>query len=293
MRSGVIAKKLGMTRLFTEDGRQVPVTVLLMEGCQVVAQRTADRDGYTAVQLGAGAAKAKNTTQPMRGHFAKANVEPKRRLVEFRVSADNLIEVGEEITADHYFEGQFVDVAGTSIGKGFAGAMKRHNFGGLRASHGVSISHRSHGSTGQNQDPGKVFKGKKMAGHLGAERVTVQNLQVVKTDAERGLIMVKGAVPGAKGGWVMIKDAVKKPVPENVMLPAATRSRANEAARLAEEAAAQAAAAAAEAEAQRQAEEAAAQEAALEEAKADLKGEGDGGGGGGDPQGDGAGGEDK
>ncbi len=276
MRSGVIAKKLGMTRLFTEDGRQVPVTVLQMEGCQVVAQRTAEKDGYTAVQLGAGTAKAKNTTQPMRGHFAKAKVEPKRRLVEFRVSADNLIEVGEELTADHYFEGQFVDIAGTSIGKGFAGAMKRHNFGGLRATHGVSISHRSHGSTGGRQDPGKVFKGKKMAGHMGVERVTVQNLQVVKTDAARGLIMVKGAVPGAKGGWVMIKDAVKKPVPENVMLPAATKSRAEEAHRRAEEAAAQAAAEAAEAEAQRQAEEAAAQEAALEEAKADLKGEGGG-----------------
>ncbi len=273
MRSGVIAKKLGMTRLFTEDGRQVPVTVLQMEGCQVVAQRTAEKDGYTAVQLGAGAAKAKNTTQPMRGHFAKANVEPKRQMVEFRVSADNLIEVGEEITADHYFEGQFVDIAGTSIGKGFAGSMKRHNFGGLRATHGVSISHRSHGSTGGRQDPGKVFKGKKMAGHLGAERVTVQNLQVVKTDAARGLIMVKGAVPGAKGGWVMIKDAVKKPTPDNVILPAATKSRADEAARIAEEAAAQAAAEAAEAEAQRQAEEAAAQEAALKEAEADLKGE--------------------
>ncbi len=271
MRSGVIAKKLGMTRLFTEDGRQVPVTVLQMEGCQVVAQRTVEKDGYTAVQLGAGAAKAKNTTQPMRGHFAKARVEPKRKVAEFRVSADNLIEVGEEITADHYFEGQFVDVAGTSIGKGFAGAMKRHNFGGLRASHGVSISHRSHGSTGQNQDPGKVFKGKKMAGHMGAERVTVQNLQVVKTDAARGLIMVKGAVPGAKGGWVTIKDAVKKPTPENVILPAATKSRADEAARLAEEAAAQAAAEEAEAEAQRQAEAAAQQAAALEAANEDIK----------------------
>jgi large subunit ribosomal protein L3 len=278
MRSGVIAKKLGMTRLFTEDGRQVPVTVLQMEGCQVVAQRTLEKDGYTAVQLGAGAAKAKNTTQPMRGHFAKASVEPKRKIAEFRVSEDNLIEVGEEITADHYFEGQFVDIAGTSIGKGFAGAMKRHNFGGLRASHGVSISHRSHGSTGQNQDPGKVFKGKKMAGHMGAVRVTVQNLQVVRTDATRGIIMVKGAVPGAKGGWVTIKDAVKKATPENVILPAATRSRADEAARIAEEAAAQAAAEAAEAEAQRQAEEASAQEAALEEAKADLKAEGEPGG---------------
>jgi large subunit ribosomal protein L3 len=215
----------------------------------------------------------------MRGHFAKASVEPKRKIAEFRVSEDNLIEVGEEITADHYFEGQFVDIAGTSIGKGFAGAMKRHNFGGLRATHGVSISHRSHGSTGGRQDPGKVFKGKKMAGHMGAARVTVQNLQVVKTDAARGLIMVKGAVPGARGGWVTIKDAVKKPTPENIILPAATKSRADEAHRLAEEAAAQAAAEAAEAEAQRQAEEAAAQEAALAEAKADLKGEGDQAGG--------------
>ena len=224
MRSGVIARKLGMTRLFMEDGRQVPVTVLQIENVQVVAQRTAERDGYTAVQLGAGEAKAKNTTQPMRGHFAKANVAPKRRLVEFRVAPENLIEVGEEITADHYAAGQFVDVAGTSIGKGFAGAMKRHNFGGLRASHGVSISHRSHGSTGQCQDPGKVFKGKKMAGHLGAARVTVQNLQVVKTDAERGLIMIKGAVPGSRGGWVTIKDAVKKPTPDDLALPAALRS---------------------------------------------------------------------
>jgi large subunit ribosomal protein L3 len=226
MRSGVIAKKLGMTRLFMEDGRQVPVTVLQLDGCQVVAQRTPERDGYSAVQLGAGTAKAKRTTAPMRGHFARANVAPKRKLAEFRVSPDNLIGVGEEITADHYFEGQFVDVAGTSIGKGFAGVMKRHNFGGLRASHGVSISHRSHGSTGQCQDPGKVFKGKKMAGHMGAVRVTTQNLQVVRTDSERGLIMVKGAVPGSKGGWVTIKDAVKKPVPENVVLPAALKSQA-------------------------------------------------------------------
>ena len=231
MRSGVIAKKLGMTRLFQEDGKQVPVTVLQMENCQVVAQRTADKDGYTAVQLGVGEAKAKRTNRPMRGHFAKANVAPKRKMAEFRVSADNLIGVGEEITADHYFAGQFVDVAGTSIGKGFAGGMKRHNFGGLRASHGVSISHRSHGSTGQCQDPGKVFKGKKMAGHMGAARVTVQNLQVVKTDADRGLIMVKGAVPGSKGGWVTIKDAVKKPFPENAILPAALASDAAAAAK--------------------------------------------------------------
>jgi large subunit ribosomal protein L3 len=270
MRSGVIAKKLGMTRLFLEDGRQVPVTVLQLDGLQVVAQRTADRDGYSAVQLGAGTAKAKRTSAPMRGHFAKANVAPRRKLAEFRVSPENLIEVGEEITADHYFAGQFVDVAGTSIGKGFQGAMKRHNFGGLRASHGVSISHRSHGSTGQCQDPGKVFKGKKMAGHMGAVRVTTQNLQVVKTDSERGLIMVKGAVPGSRGGWVTIKDAVKKPFPENAILPAALKSAAEAARKAAEEAAAQAAA---EEEAARQAQleaEAAAQEAALEEAEQDL-----------------------
>ncbi|MDE3120307.1 50S ribosomal protein L3 [Solirhodobacter olei] len=224
MRSGVIARKLGMTRLFLEDGKQVPVTVLQLDSLQVVAQRTAEKDGYTAVQLGAGTAKANRTTAPMRGHFAKASVAPKRKITEFRVSPDNLIGVGEEITADHYLEGQFVDVAGTSIGKGFAGAMKRHNFGGLRASHGVSISHRSHGSTGQCQDPGKVFKGKKMAGHLGAVRVTTQNLQVVRTDADRGLIMVKGAVPGSKGGWVTIKDAVKKAAPKDLPLPAALKS---------------------------------------------------------------------
>jgi large subunit ribosomal protein L3 len=224
MRSGVIAKKLGMTRLFLEDGKQVPVTVLQLDNLQVVAQRTADRDGYTAVQLGAGTAKAKRTSAGMRGHFARANVEPKRKLAEFRVSPDNLIEVGAEITANHYLAGQYVDIAGTSIGKGFAGAMKRHNFGGLRASHGVSISHRSHGSTGQCQDPGKVFRGKKMAGHLGSIRVTTQNLEVVRTDADRGLIMVKGAVPGSKGGWVTIKDAVKKSVPADVPLPAAVRT---------------------------------------------------------------------
>jgi len=226
MRSGVIAKKLGMTRLFLEDGKQVPVTVLQLDSLQVVAQRTVETDGYTAVQLGAGEAKAKRVPAAMRGHFAKANVAPKRKLAEFRVSPENLIEVGAEISAEHYNAGQFVDIAGTSIGKGFAGAMKRHNFGGLRASHGVSISHRSHGSTGQCQDPGKVFKGKKMAGHLGAVRVTTQNIQVVKTDADRGLIMVKGSVPGAKGGWVTIKDAVKKPLPSDVPMPAALKSAA-------------------------------------------------------------------
>jgi large subunit ribosomal protein L3 len=226
MRSGVIAKKLGMTRLFLEDGKQVPVTVLQLDKLQVVAQRTTERDGYTAVQLGAGTAKAKNTTAAQRGHFAKAQVEPKRKIAEFRVTPDCLIDVGAEITADHYLAGQFVDIAGTSSGKGFQGAMKRHNFGGLRASHGVSVSHRSHGSTGQCQDPGKVFKGKKMAGHMGAVRTTTQNLQVVRTDADRGLIMIKGAVPGHKGGWVTVKDAVKKPAFANVPVPAATRSTA-------------------------------------------------------------------
>jgi large subunit ribosomal protein L3 len=270
LRSGVIAKKVGMTRLFLEDGRQVPVTVLQLDGLQVVAQRTAERDGYSAVQLGAGSAKPKRVSKAMRGHFAVANVAPKRKIAEFRVAPENLIDVGEEITADHYFEGQFVDVSGTSIGKGFAGAMKRHNFAGLRASHGVSISHRSHGSTGQCQDPGKVFKGKKMAGHMGAARVTTQNLQVVRTDAERGLIMVKGAVPGSKGGWVTIKDAVKKPTPENLIYPAALRSAADEAKRLAEEAAAQAAAEEEEARRAAEAQAAAEQEAALRDAEEDL-----------------------
>lgn len=226
MRSGVIAKKMGMTRLFMEDGKQIPVTVLLLDNLQVVSNRTVEKDGYTAVQLGAGTAKAKRTSKAMRGHFAAAKVAPKRKIAEFRVSEDNLIGVGEEISAAHYVEGQKVDVSGTSIGKGFAGAMKRHNFKGLRATHGVSISHRSHGSTGQCQDPGKVFKGKKMAGHMGAARVTTQNLEVVRTDADRGLIMVKGAVPGSKGGWVTIKDAVKKKLPEGVPFPAALKSAA-------------------------------------------------------------------
>ncbi|MEW9922406.1 50S ribosomal protein L3 [Marimonas sp. MJW-29] len=273
LRSGVIAKKVGMTRLFMEDGKQIPVTVLQLDGLQVVAQRTQEKDGYTAVQLGAGTAKAKRTSKAMRGHFAAAKVEPKRKVAEFRVDPDAMLPVGEEIIADHYFAGQYVDVAGTSIGKGFAGAMKRHNFGGLRASHGVSISHRSHGSTGQCQDPGKVFKGKKMAGHMGAVRVTTQNLEVVKTDSERGLIMVKGAVPGSKGGWVTVKDAVKKPFPENAILPAALKSAAEEAAKAAEEAAA-AAAAEAEAEAARLAEEQAAAEAeALKAAEAEIEAE--------------------
>jgi large subunit ribosomal protein L3 len=266
MRSGVLAKKLGMTRLFLEDGRQVPVTVLQMENVQVVAQRTGDKDGYTAVQLGAGEAKPKRVSKAMRGHFATASVAPKRKLAEFRVSPDNLIGVGEEITADHYFAGQYVDIAGTTVGKGFAGVMKRHNFGGLRASHGVSISHRSHGSVGQCQDPGKIFKGKKMAGHMGAVRVTTQNLQVVRTDADRGLIMVRGAVPGSKGGWVTIKDAVKKPTPANVILPAALRSAAEAAAAAAAKAAEEAAAA--EAEALRAAQEA--EQAAIAAAEAEA-----------------------
>ncbi len=226
MRSGVIAKKVGMTRLFMEDGKQVPVTVLQMENVQVVAQRTVEKDGYTAVQLGAGNAKAKRVSQAMRGHFAKSSVAPKRKVAEFRVDQDNLIEVGAELSAEHFLAGQYVDVAGTSIGKGFAGAMKRHNFGGLRASHGVSISHRSHGSTGQCQDPGRVFKGKKMAGHMGAASVTTQNLEVVRLDSDRGLIMVKGAVPGSKGGWVTIRDAVKKSAPEGLPTPAGLKSDA-------------------------------------------------------------------
>jgi len=223
MRSGIIAKKVGMTRLFLENGKQIPVTVLHMENLQVIAQRTSDANGYTAVQLGAGSVKPKNVSKAMRGHFAVAKVEPKRKVAEFRVAPENMIDVGAEITADHYFEGQFVDVSGTSIGKGFAGAMKRHNFKGLRASHGVSISHRSHGSTGQCQGPGKVFKGKKMAGHMGAARVTTQNLQVVRTDVDRGLIMIKGAIPGSKGGWVTVKDASKKPLSDSAPLPAALR----------------------------------------------------------------------
>ena len=232
MRSGIIAKKVGMTRLFMDNGKQIPVTVLHMENLQVVAQRTNEKHGYNAVQLGAGHSKVKNVSKAMRGHFAIAKVEPKRKIAEFRVAPENLIEVGAEITAEHYVEGQFVDVSGTSIGKGFAGAMKRHNFSGLRASHGVSISHRSHGSTGQCQGPGKVFKGKKMAGHMGAARVTTQNLQVVKVDSERGLIMIKGAVPGSKGGWVTVKDAVKKAAMDGVPYPAALRSAADASAKL-------------------------------------------------------------
>ena len=223
MRTGVIVKKVGMTRVFTDKGEHVPVTVLQLDKCQVVARRTVETDGYTAVQLGVGTQKVHRVTQPMRGHFAKANVEPKRKLQEFRVSTDNLLEVGDEITADHFVAGQLVDVAGYAVGKGFQGVMKRWNFGGLEASHGVSISHRSHGSTGQRQDPGKVFKGKKMAGHLGTDLVTTQNVVVVRTDVERGLILVRGSVPGSKGGYVTIRDAAKSALPKDAPKPAAVR----------------------------------------------------------------------
>ncbi len=229
MRTGLIAKKMGMTRIYSEDGTHVPVTVMQMDACQVVGQRTSEKNGYTAVQLGAGGKKAKRVTKAERGQFAKINVEPKAKLAEFRVSEDNLIEIGAELSADHFIAGQKVDVTGTSIGKGFAGAMKRHNFGGLRASHGVSISHRSHGSTGQCQDPGKVFKGKKMAGHMGSARVTTQNLDIVRTDPDRGLILIKGAVPGPKGGWVLIKDAVKRPLPDEAPTPAGLKSNKSDA----------------------------------------------------------------
>ena len=225
MRTGLIAQKMGMTRVFTPEGENVPVTVLQMNDCQVVAVRTAEKDGYDAVQLGAAKAKANRVSKPERGHFAKAKVEPKRRLAEFRVSNDALLEVGQELSAAHFVAGQHVDVTGTSIGKGFAGAMKRHNFAGLRASHGVSISHRAHGSTGNSQDPGRVFKGKKMAGQMGDRRVTTQNLEVVSVDEGRGLILVRGAVPGAEGSWVMVRDAVKRARPENVPFPAAVKSQ--------------------------------------------------------------------
>ncbi len=227
MRSGVIARKVGMTRLFTETGEHIPVTVLHLNNCQVLAQRTEEKNGYTAVQLGSGLAKVKNVSRAQRGHFAIAKVEPKAQVAEFRVSPDNLIDIGAEITADHFIEGQYVDASGTSVGKGFAGAMKRHGFSGLRASHGVSISHRSHGSTGQCQDPGKVFKGKKMAGQMGNKQITTLNLRVVKTDVERGLIMVRGAVPGAKGGWILLRDAVKKSLPDDVPMPGAFRGGNN------------------------------------------------------------------
>ena len=224
MRTGLIAQKVGMSRVFADDGRHIPVTVLKVDNCQVVAQRTEEKDGYTAVQLGIGNAKVKRVSKAMRGHFAAAKVEPKRRLAEFRVAPDALVDVGAQISAEHFVAGQFVDVTGNSIGKGFAGAMKRHGFGGLRASHGVSISHRSHGSTGQCQDPGRVFKGKKMAGHMGAVTVTSQNMEVVSTDSERGLILIKGSVPGSKGGYVRIFDSVKRENTMDLPFPAALLS---------------------------------------------------------------------
>jgi large subunit ribosomal protein L3 len=228
MRTGVIAKKLGMTRLFQEDGRHVPVTVLALENLQVVARRESERDGYVAVQLGAGTAKAKNLSKPQRGHFGKAEVEPKARLAEFVVAEDALLDVGAELTADHYVAGQYVDIQGCTQGKGFAGGMKRWGFGGMRATHGVSVSHRALGSTGQRQDPGRVFKNKKMAGHMGAKNRTQQNLEVVRTDADRGLIFVKGSVPGHKGGWLLVKDSVKIARPADAPYPAALRAAAEE-----------------------------------------------------------------
>ncbi len=224
MRSGVIARKIGMTRVYNDAGEHVPVTVLRMEDCQVVARRTAEKNGYWGVQLGSGLAKVKNVSKPERGHFAKASVEPKMKLAEFRVSEDNMLDVGAEISADHFIAGQKVDVTGITIGKGFQGVMRRHNFGGGRATHGNSLSHRSHGSTGQRQDPGKVFKGKKMAGHMGQTRVTIQNLEVVSTDADRGLILVRGAVPGSKGAWILVRDAVKAALPADAPRPAAVKA---------------------------------------------------------------------
>ena len=223
MRTGVIAKKLGMTRVFADDGAHVPVTVLQLDGCQVVGQRTQERDGYVALQLGAGSKKAKNTNKAQREAFAKLSVEPKAYVTEFRIDADAMLDVGAEFSADHFVAGQKVDVQAETIGKGFAGAMKRWNFGGLRATHGVSVSHRSHGSTGNRQDPGRTFPGKKMAGHYGVETVTTQNLTVVRVDAERGLILVKGAVPGAEGGYVKIRDAIKAKAPEGLPTPGAFR----------------------------------------------------------------------
>ena len=224
MRTGVIAKKMGMTRLFQEDGRHVPVTVLALENVQVVARKEAGRDGYTALQLGAGTAKVKNVAKPQRGHFGKAEVEPKARVAEFVVAEDALLDVGAEITADHFVAGQYVDIQGSTQGKGFQGGMKRWGFGGLRATHGVSLSHRSLGSTGQRQDPGRVFKNKKMAGHMGAKNRTQQNLEIVRTDLERGLLFVKGSVPGHKGGWLLVKDSVKEPRPEGAPYPAGIRA---------------------------------------------------------------------
>lgn len=226
-RTGVIATKLGCSRFYTKDGVNVPVTLLKVDGCQVVAVKTAQKDGYNAVQLGAGSAKVKNTSKALRGHFAKAKVEPKAQVREFRVTEDALLEVGQELTAAHFVLGQYVDIIGTTIGKGFAGAMKRWNFAGLEATHGVSVSHRSHGSTGQRQDPGRVFKGKKMAGHYGHERVTQQNLEIMDADVEQGIIAVCGAVPGPKGSFVYISDAVKKARPAAAPFPAGVKASAN------------------------------------------------------------------
>src|SRR6201991_3964484 len=219
MRSGVIAQKVGMTRVFTEAGEHVPVTVLRLAQCQVVAHRTKDTNGYVALQLGAGERRPVTMSKALRGPYAVAKVEPKRKMAEFRVSDDAVIPVGAEITADHFIVGQFVDVTGTSIGKGWAGGMKRWNFGGLRATHGVSVSHRSIGSTGGRQDPGKTWKNKKMPGHMGVDRITTLNLRVVQTDVEKGLLLVEGAVPGSKGGWIMVRDAVKKPLPKDAPKP--------------------------------------------------------------------------
>jgi large subunit ribosomal protein L3 len=230
MRTGLLAQKMGMTRIFAADGNHVPVTVLKVDHCQVVAVRTDETNGYNAVQLGVGKAKVKNVSKAQRGHFAKAKVEPKQKLAEFRVSKENLLEVGAELSAAHFVAGQFVDVVGTTIGKGFAGSMKRWNFGGLRASHGVSVSHRSHGSTGNRQDPGRTFPGKKMAGHLGVERVTQQNLKIVETDVDQGLIYVHGAVPGHEGSYVLVKDAVKRALPKEAPKPAALKGKAEAAA---------------------------------------------------------------
>jgi len=228
MRIGLLAEKLGMTRIFTPDGEHIPVTVLRVDDCEVTASRTVEKDGYNAVQLGTGKAKTKRVTKPMRGHFAKAKVTPKMRLAEFRVDGDGLVEPGTKLSVNHFVVGQYVDVSGTSIGKGFSGAMKRHGFAGLRASHGVSISHRAHGSTGQCQDPGRVFKGKKMAGHMGAATRTAQNLMVMGVDPDRGLLLIKGGVPGAKGGWVKIADAVKKALPPEAPFPAGTVATATQ-----------------------------------------------------------------
>ncbi len=227
MRTGVIAKKVGMTRLFQEDGRHVPVTVLALEECQVVSVRTEDKDGYTALQVGSGEAKQKNVAKPQREHFAKANVPLKRQVAEFRVAEDAVLEVGSTIAASHFVAGQLVDITGHTQGKGFAGAMKRWGFGGMRATHGVSISHRAHGSTGNRQDPGKVFKNKKMADHMGDRQRTQQNLEVVRTDDERGLIFVKGSVPGSKNGWLLVRDAVKVARHAEAPYPAGLKGAAN------------------------------------------------------------------